>query len=50
GFPFLRGPVVRIAPPHLPVPFSLPLEKAFIPDEAQIIHGVRKALAPTPVS
>lgn len=45
GFSSLRGPVVRVAPPHLPVPFSLPLEKAFIPDEAQIIQGVRRALA-----
>ncbi len=45
GFASLKGPVVRVAPPHLPVPFSLPLEKAFVPDEAQIVQGVRRALA-----
>jgi pyruvate/2-oxoglutarate/acetoin dehydrogenase E1 component len=36
---------MRVAPPHLPVPFSLPLEKAFIPDEAQIADAVRRTLA-----
>jgi pyruvate/2-oxoglutarate/acetoin dehydrogenase E1 component len=45
GFGSLRGPVVRVAPPHLPVPFSVPLEQAFIPDESQIIAGVRRALS-----
>ena len=45
GFSSLRGPVVRVAPPHLPVPFSLPLEKAFIPDEVRIADGVRRCLA-----
>jgi pyruvate/2-oxoglutarate/acetoin dehydrogenase E1 component len=44
GFSSLKGPVVRVAPPHLPVPFSLPLEQAFIPDEGQIIAGVRRAM------
>lgn len=45
GFDLLKGPVMRVAPHHLPVPFSLPLEKAFIPDEAQIAEAVRKTLA-----
>ena len=44
GFHLLKGPTVRVAPDHLPVPFSPPLEKVFIPDEAAIIRGVRKAL------
>ncbi len=45
GFDLLRGPIMRVAPQHLPVPFSLPLEKAFIPDEAQIAEAVRNTLA-----
>lgn len=45
GFGLLRGPIIRVAPPHLPVPFSLPLEKSFIPDEAQIADAVRRTLA-----
>ena len=45
GFDMLKGPIVRVAPPHLPVPFSLPLEKAFIPDEAQIADAVKRTLA-----
>jgi len=44
GFSLLKGPIVRVAPDHVPVPFSLPLETAFIPDEAAIARGVRKAL------
>jgi len=44
AFLALTGPVVRVAPAHLPVPFSLPLEKAFIPDEHAIVEGVRRAL------
>ncbi len=45
GFDLLKGPIIRVAPPHLPVPFSLPLEKAFIPDEASIAKAVRRTLA-----
>ncbi|MEO8652547.1 MAG: alpha-ketoacid dehydrogenase subunit beta [Ramlibacter sp.] len=46
AFSRLKGPIVRVAPVHIPVPFSLPLEKAFIPDETAIMTGVRKALQP----
>lgn len=44
AFSSLKGPVMRVAPDHLPVPFSLPLEKAFIPDDEAIVRGVRSAL------
>lgn len=45
AFPALKAPIVRIAPPHLPIPFSTPLEKLFIPDEPHILEGVRQVLA-----
>lgn len=44
GFQYLKGPIIRIAPPSVPVPHSLPLEKLFIPDEFAIANGIRKAL------
>ena len=44
AFDYLDGPLVRIAAPDTPVPFSEPLEKAFLPstdevvDKAQWLH------------
>src|SRR3712207_168264 len=37
----LDGPVRRIASPDTPVPFSPPLEKAFIPQVDDVVAGVR---------
>lgn len=45
AFAALKAPIVRIAPRHLPIPFSTPLEKLFIPDEQRILDGVRRVLA-----
>ncbi|MEA4839201.1 MAG: transketolase C-terminal domain-containing protein [Rhodospirillaceae bacterium] len=44
GFKDLKGPIVRIAPPNVPIPFSLTLEKLFIPNEQTIMDGVMRSL------
>jgi len=41
GFDFLEAPVKRVTAPHGPVPFSKPLEQAYIPSPAQVIAAVR---------
>ncbi|HEX8969162.1 MAG TPA: alpha-ketoacid dehydrogenase subunit beta [Chloroflexota bacterium] len=40
----LAGRVVRVAAPNVPIPFSEPLENAYVPDAARVAHGVRRAL------
>lgn len=42
AFDYLDAPIVRVAAPFCPVPFSQPLEQAFIPSEEQIIDAVRR--------
>ena len=41
GFPLLDAPIVRIAPPNVPVPFSPPLEDAYIPQVEAIVAAVQ---------
>jgi 2-oxoisovalerate dehydrogenase E1 component beta subunit len=41
AFEYLDGPVLRMAAPDTPVPFSPPLEEAFLPSAAGIIEKVR---------
>ena len=41
AFEDLDAPVKRIAAPDTPVPFSPPLEKAFIPQAADVVAGLR---------
>jgi pyruvate/2-oxoglutarate/acetoin dehydrogenase E1 component len=43
-FGTLQAPVQRVGGAYCPVPFSKPLETAFMPGEAQIEAAVRKAL------
>jgi len=40
-FPALRAPVRMVTAPHCPVPFSPPLEDAFVPGPADIAAAVR---------
>jgi 2-oxoisovalerate dehydrogenase E1 component beta subunit len=40
AFEHLDAPVLRLAPPNVPVPFSPPLEDAFLPQVADIEAGV----------
>jgi 2-oxoisovalerate dehydrogenase E1 component beta subunit len=42
GFELLDAPVMRLAPPNVPVPFSPPLEDAFIPQVEDIVGAVQK--------
>ena len=44
AFDYLDGPILRVAAPFCPVPFSIPLEQAFIPSEQQIIDAVKKVM------
>jgi acetoin:2,6-dichlorophenolindophenol oxidoreductase subunit beta len=40
AFQHLDAPVVRLSPPNVPVPFSPPLEDAFLPSVDDIIAQV----------
>jgi 2-oxoisovalerate dehydrogenase E1 component beta subunit len=42
GFEHLDAPVRRIAAPDTPVPFSPPLEKAFIPQVEDVVAGLKE--------
>ncbi len=41
GFASLRSPIKMVTGPHTPIPFSPPLEDAFIPDAGQIVEAVK---------
>jgi 2-oxoisovalerate dehydrogenase E1 component beta subunit len=41
AFEYLDGPVVRLAAPDTPVPYSPPLEQAFLPDKAKLLEKAR---------
>ena len=45
AFEHLDAPVVRLSPPNLPVPFSPPLEDAFLPQVADIEAAVDRLSA-----
>jgi 2-oxoisovalerate dehydrogenase E1 component beta subunit len=45
AFEHLDAPVMRIAAPDTPVPFSPPLEKAYIPQVADVAKGLRELAA-----
>ncbi len=44
----LESPIVRIGAPFTPVPFSRPLEKAYVPDRRKIKQSVKDLLNPEP--
>jgi pyruvate/2-oxoglutarate/acetoin dehydrogenase E1 component len=46
AFGALKGPIEMVTPPHVPVPFSPPLEDAYIPGAAQIAAAVKRTLKP----
>ncbi|MCX6625506.1 MAG: alpha-ketoacid dehydrogenase subunit beta [Acidobacteria bacterium] len=41
AFEYLDAPVVRIAAPDTPVPYSPPLEEAFLPNKAKVLEKAR---------
>ncbi len=45
GFEHLDGPVVRVATPDVPIPFSPPLEQAILPSIDRIREACRELLA-----
>jgi 2-oxoisovalerate dehydrogenase E1 component beta subunit len=45
AFEHLDAPLKRIAAPDTPVPFSPPLEKAFIPQVEDVVAGLRELVA-----
>jgi 2-oxoisovalerate dehydrogenase E1 component beta subunit len=45
AFEHLDAPVMRIAAPDMPVPFSPPLEKAFIPQVEDVVAALRDLAA-----
>jgi 2-oxoisovalerate dehydrogenase E1 component beta subunit len=42
GFDLLDAPVMRLAPPNVPVPFSPTLEDAYLPQVDQIVEAVQE--------
>jgi pyruvate dehydrogenase E1 component beta subunit len=44
GFEFLRAPIIRVAKPDVPTPFSKPLEDAITPTADKVIAAVRRVL------
>jgi 2-oxoisovalerate dehydrogenase E1 component beta subunit len=44
-FDCLDGPILRVAPPDTPVPFSTPLEEYFLPKTSDIVSAARKLAA-----
>jgi 2-oxoisovalerate dehydrogenase E1 component beta subunit len=45
AFEYLDAPIARIAAPDCPVPFSPPLEQAFLPQVADVVAGLRALAA-----
>lgn len=45
AFDYLDAPILRVAAPFCPVPFSPALEAAYIPSEQQIIDAVKKVMS-----
>jgi 2-oxoisovalerate dehydrogenase E1 component beta subunit len=45
GFEDLDGPVVRVATPDVPIPFSPPLEQAVLPSVERVKEACRDLLA-----
>jgi 2-oxoisovalerate dehydrogenase E1 component beta subunit len=45
AFDLLDGPIVRVTAPDTPVPFSPPLEEAFLPNPDKIVAAARRLAA-----
>jgi acetoin:2,6-dichlorophenolindophenol oxidoreductase subunit beta len=44
AFDYLDAPILRVAAPFCPVPFSQPLEKAFVPSEEALMKAVMRVM------
>ena len=49
-FRALKSPVPRVCAAPVPVPFSLPLERAALPDQVRITAAIRRVLEGAPVA
>jgi 2-oxoisovalerate dehydrogenase E1 component beta subunit len=45
AFEHLDGPIVRVASADTPVPYSPPLEEAFLPQVSDVVEAARKLAA-----
>jgi acetoin:2,6-dichlorophenolindophenol oxidoreductase subunit beta len=45
AFDFLDAPIVRVGAPFAPIPFSAPLEDAYLPGVDEVVAAVRRLLA-----
>ena len=45
AFDLLDGPIMRVTAPDTPVPFSPPLEEAFLPNADKIVAAARQLAA-----
>ena len=45
AFDALKAPILKVTPPHTPVPYSPVLEDAYLPDAARIARAVRRSVA-----
>ena len=45
AFHALKAPILKVTPPHTPVPYAPSLEDAYLPDAAKIVAAVRRVLA-----
>jgi len=45
GFDLLKAPIVRVGAPHVPLPTSLTLRKAMLPDARDVAGAARKVMA-----
>jgi pyruvate dehydrogenase E1 component beta subunit len=44
AFDALKAPIVKVTPPHAPVPYAPNLEDAYLPDAARIAEAVRRVV------
>ena len=44
GLYYLKAPILRVCSPDTPVPFSPPLDKAYIPDEKNLLPAIRRLM------
>ena len=45
AFRDLKAPIVRVAPPHIPIPFAASLNKLYLPGKQRVVEGVEKVMA-----
>jgi len=44
AFGALKAPIIKVTPPHAPVPYAPELEEAFLPDATKVEAAVRKVM------